>query len=218
MSITVKCFPCGPEAENTYLITDDVTGLQAVIDPGYYGEDIRSLIQDGNSLRYILLTHGHYDHFAAAEEYRNEFRDAVFAVPANEEYLLHGGRDNKWMALGRGTGICPESDIKLSEGDSITLGETVINVIETPGHTEGSICFCTDKELFSGDTLFRQAVGNPRLETGDRTALEDSIRGRLYSLDEELTVWPGHGPATTIGFEKKNNPVVPWIGPDAIAH
>jgi glyoxylase-like metal-dependent hydrolase (beta-lactamase superfamily II) len=213
MSIRVKCFPCGPGSENTYLITDDDTGLQTVIDPGYYGEDIRSLIQDGAGLRYILLTHGHYDHFAAAEVYISEFRDAVFAVPANEEYLLHGGRDNKWMALGRGTGICPGADIKLKEGDSIVLGETVINLIETPGHTEGSICFYTDKELFSGDTLFRQSVGNTRLETGDRTALENSIRGRLYALDEEIIVWPGHGPATTIGYEKKNNPFVPWLEP-----
>ena len=208
MSLSVKCFPYGLQNENTYLITDNKTGSMAIIDPGYYGEDIRAEIQDASSLEYILLTHGHYDHFAAAELYINEYKNAVFAAPEKESYLLHGGRDNKWMALGRGTGICPEADIRLKDGDFIKIGETVMKVVCTPGHTEGSICYVTDKEVFSGDTLFRLSIGNSSLETGDRDALLLSIHEKLFSLGDDIVVFPGHGSKTTIGYEMINNPFV----------
>ena len=95
MSLETKCFPLGPLQENTYLITDTETGQQAVIDPGYYGPQITSEISD---LRFILLTHGHYDHYAAARMFVDNYPDAVFSAPAGETYLLHGGLDNKWMA------------------------------------------------------------------------------------------------------------------------
>ena len=209
MSITVKCFPAGPLTENTYVITDDATGFKAVIDPGYFGMDVRMEIQNNAYLKYILLTHGHYDHFAAVHEYLGEYTGAVFAAPSGEEYLLHGGRDNKWMALNTGSkGICPEAKLLLKEGDTVTLGETVLRVIETPGHTEGGICFATDREIFTGDTLFRLSVGNTSLETGNWETLVASIQNKLYTLDDDMIVYPGHGPATTIGYEKRANPFV----------
>ena len=208
MSLAVKCFSRGIQAENTYVITDSDTGYKAVIDPGYYGEDVRAEISDAGSLKYILLTHGHYDHFAAAEDYIENYPDAIFAVPAGESHLLNGGRDNKWMALGHGTGVCPEADMQLREGDEVDLGVTVLKVIETPGHTEGGISFYTDKEVFTGDTLFRLTVGNMRLETGNKNDLICSIRNKLYALDGDTVVYPGHGAVSTIGFEKDNNPIV----------
>lgn len=205
MSLTIKIYPLGPLQENTYLIADEASGQQAVIDPGYIGPDLESQISD---LRFILLTHGHFDHYAAATEFMHRYPDAVFEAPAAETYLLHGGRDNKWMALSNGGGTCPEAQVLLREGDTITLGETVLRVIETPGHTEGGICFVTDNEVFTGDTLFRLSVGNTSLETGDWKTMEESIRNKLYTLDEELVVYPGHGPATKIGYEKRSNPFV----------
>lgn len=209
MSITVKCFPHGPLTENTYVITDDATGLKAVLDPGYYGPDVAAEIGDPSMLRYILLTHGHFDHFAAVQDYLDAYSEAEFAAPAAEERLLHGGRDNKWMAVShKGVGVCPEAHLRVSEGDEIKLGETVLRVIETPGHTEGGVCFATDHEIFTGDTLFRLSVGNTSLETGDWDAMVSSIKDKLYTLDEDLIVWPGHGPATTIGYEKRSNPFV----------
>ena len=205
MGINVKCFPLGPLQENTYLVTDISTGQQAVIDPGYYGPHAESEIKD---LKYVLLTHGHYDHYAAAERYLKKYPEAVFAAPAGESFLLHGGLDNKWMAVSFGGGACPEASFLLKEGDVITLGETEFRVIETPGHTEGGICFVTDSEVFTGDTLFRLSVGNTSLETGDWSTLEDSIKTRLYTLDENTVVYPGHGPETQIGYEKRSNPFV----------
>ena len=208
MSLEVRCFPARIQNENTYVITDHNTGCKAVIDPGYFGEDVKREIGESDSLKYILLTHGHYDHFAAVQEYIDEYPSAVFAAPLNEEYLLHGGRDNKWLALGHGSPICPEADLRLKEGDTISLGSTVLSVIETPGHTEGGICFCTGAEVFTGDTLFRLSVGNTSLETGSWDELISSIQSRLYSMGDDVIVWPGHGPASTIGYEKRNNPFV----------
>ncbi len=210
MSLTVKCYPYGPLQENTYLITDDATGYKAVIDPGYFGTDVMNDINDDQDLKYILLTHGHHDHFAAAQDYINKYPDAEFAAPAGEIYLMYGSRDNQMMSMmaGDGRGRCPEAHLLLKEGDTVTLGETVLRVIETPGHTEGGICFVTDNEVFTGDTLFRLSVGNTSFETGDWPTMVRSIENKLYTLDEELTVWPGHGPGSSIGFEKRANPFV----------
>ena len=205
MSLDIKCFPMGPLQENTYLITDTATGQQAVIDPGYFGRQITSEITD---LRYILLTHGHYDHYAAAHRYIEDYPDAVFVAPADETYLLHGGRDNKRMALSDGGGTCPEADSLVREGDVISLGETILRVLDTPGHTEGGICYVTDNEVFTGDTLFRLSVGNTSLETGSWPTMVDSIKDKLYTLDDAMIVYPGHGPATQIGYEKRSNPFV----------
>ena len=103
---------------------------------------------------------------------------------------------------------CPEAHTWLKDGDIITLGATELKVIATPGHTAGGICFATDKEIFTGDTLFRLSVGRTDLESGDWDTLVKSIKEKLYTLDEDMLVYPGHGMATSIGFEKRVNPFV----------
>ena len=208
MSLTVKCFAAGPLGENTYVITDDATGFKAVVDPGYYGMDVRMEIQNNAYLKYILLTHGHYDHYAAIHEYMDEYISAVFAAPAGEHYLMYESREHLMMSGGCSREGCPQAKLLVREGDTITLGETVLKVIETPGHTEGGVCFATDHEVFSGDTLFRLSVGNTSFETGDWNTMIRSIQNKLYTLDDDTIVYPGHGPATTIGYEKRANPFV----------
>jgi glyoxylase-like metal-dependent hydrolase (beta-lactamase superfamily II) len=197
MSLDIKYYMKGMYYEITYLITDEATGLQAVIDPGYFGNDVRKDIPDGNKLKYMLLTHGHHDHFLAAQEYLNEYGDLTFAVPHNDAELI---KSEPYA--------CPEPTLLLKEGDVITLGETKLRVIETPGHTGGGICFLTDRELFSGDTLFKLSVGRTDLPTGDWDTLLNSITQKLYTLDDDLVVFPGHGLPTTIGYEKRANPFV----------
>jgi glyoxylase-like metal-dependent hydrolase (beta-lactamase superfamily II) len=209
MSIKTEIFPNGPLGENTYLVTDESTGFKAVIDPGYLGDDVRSAVGNAGDLKYIMLTHGHYDHYAAVEAYISEYPDATFIAPEGDTYLMYQGRDNKWIAANFGlSGVCPEAHKLVNEGDEIVLGGTVFRVISTPGHTEGGICFATDREVFSGDTLFRLSVGNSNLETGNFETMVSSIKDKLYTLDDEMIVYPGHGPATTIGYEKKANPFV----------
>ena len=197
MGLDIKCYPNGLYGENTYLITDDATGFKAIIDPGYYGMDVRYDIQNNAYLKYVLLTHGHHDHFLAAKDYVEEYSAVRFAAPEKD------------MALLRAYPVeCPEPSVLLKDGDVITLGETELRVIETPGHTGGGVCFATDREIFTGDTLFRLSVGRTDLPTGDWTALLHSISEKLYTLNEDLIVYPGHGDPTTIGFEKRANPFV----------
>lgn len=193
MGITVDCYPKGIYGENTYIITDDATGYKAVIDPGYYGTDIKMGIQNNAYLKYLLLTHAHHDHFYAVDEYLAEYSAVNFAAPLKDKPLM---------------GDCPEPHTWLKEGDIISLGATDLKVIETPGHTAGGICFVTNKEIFTGDTLFRVSVGRTDLESGDWDTLVKSISEKLYTLDEDMVVYPGHGASTTIGFEKRVNPFV----------
>jgi glyoxylase-like metal-dependent hydrolase (beta-lactamase superfamily II) len=181
--------------ENTYLIKDEATGQMAVVDPGYYETDMRMDLLNNDNLKYLLLTHAHNDHFLAVPEYLKEYPDVRFVVPEGDLELL------------RKYG-CPEPTMTVNDGDVITLGETELKVIGTPGHTGGGICFATDKVVFSGDTLFRLSVGRTDLETGDWDTLMKSIKEKLYTLWEDIVVYPGHGMETTIGFEKKANPFV----------
>ena len=197
MSLDIKCYPKGMYGENTYLITDDATGFKAIIDPGYYDFEVRMDIQNNAYLKYILLTHGHHDHFLAAKDYLEEYSSVRFCAPEKDLELMR-----------KGPYKCPEPSQLLKEGDVITLGETQLRVIETPGHTGGGVCFATDREIFTGDTLFRLSVGRTDLPTGDWFTLLHSINDKLYTLDEDLIVYPGHGAPTTIGYEKKANPFV----------
>ena len=197
MGLDIKCYPDGMYGENTYLITDEATGFKAIIDPGYYGVDVRMDIQNNAYLKYVLLTHGHHDHFLDANEYVAEYSAVRFAVPEKDMMLIKGQQFS-----------CPEPSMLLREGDVITLGETELRVLETPGHTIGGVCFATDKEIFTGDTLFRLSVGRTDLLTGDWNMLVDSIKNKLYKLDDNMIVYPGHGDPTTIGYEKRANPFV----------
>lgn len=197
MSLDIKCYPKGLYGENTYLITDEATGFKAVIDPGVYDLEVRMDIQSNAYLKYMLLTHGHHDHFLAAKDYLDEYSAVRFAGPEGDLKLMTS-------RLHR----CPKPAILLKEGDIITLGETELRVIETPGHTGGGLCFATDREIFTGDTLFRLSVGRTDLPTGDWNTLVRSISEKLYTLDDEMIVYPGHGEPTTIGFEKRANPFV----------
>lgn len=197
MGISIKCYPNGMYGENTYLVSDDATGFKAVIDPGYYDLEVRMDIRNNAYLKYLLLTHGHHDHFLAARKYTDEYSAVKFAAPEKDMALIES-QDYP----------CPKPERLLKDGDVISLGETEFKVIETPGHTAGGICLLADNILFTGDTLFRLSVGRTDLPTGDWFTLMHSINDKLYALDEDIIVYPGHGAPTTIGYEKRSNPFV----------
>ena len=209
MSFKVECFPRGPLSENTYIVTDEATGDKAVIDPGCFDSEIAEFIGERTSLKYLLLTHGHYDHYTAAQQYIDAYPDVIFAGPEGDTKLMYKGRDNAMLSsLDRGEAVCPEAKQLLKDGDVIKIGESELRVIETPGHTKGSICFVTDELMFSGDLIFRLSVGNTSFESGSWEELVRSIEDRIYTLDERIVIYPGHGAATTVGYEKKANPFV----------
>ncbi len=208
MSLQVKIYPNGPLHENTYLVIDEASGLKAVIDPGYFGEDVAADIEDINTLKYIILTHGHFDHVYAVEDYQREYQGSKIIAPEKDKYIVHKNWADDILTRGMKMRKCPEPDEYVVDNETLTLGDTVFTFIDTPGHTEGGMCILADDMVFCGDTLFRLSVGNTTLETGSWDDLVTSIKTRLYTLDDETTVYPGHGPKTTIGYEKRNNPFV----------
>lgn len=208
MSLIIKVYPLGPLQENTYLLIDEATGEKAVIDPGYFGELSVSEIGDESSLKYLMLTHGHFDHFYAANKYLDKYQGAKFIIPEKDKLLAEKDWSMDLISDGYENPVCPKADIYVNGGDKLELGESSLEFIETPGHTAGGCCILSDGVIFTGDTLFRLSVGNTSFETGNWDDLIDSIKNKLYVLDDEITVYPGHGPYTNIGYEKRANPFV----------
>lgn len=213
----IKSALAGMLDSNCYIIEDG--GEAAVIDPGAdHGEIMRALGEHGLTLKYIIYTHGHIDHVCEGDMLRSLTGARVVAhedeAPLLEDPLLNGSA-LFWTARKMGS-----ADITVKDGDVLKLGNTELEIIHTPGHTPGGICVLirsagdggrTGKHstncVFTGDTLFRLSIGRTDLGAGDSRVLMASL-DRLMELDDDVVVYPGHGPATTIGFERENNP---WL-------
>ncbi len=206
MKTKIYCWPKGQLEENTYVIVDEATGEKVIIDPGYFGQEIAEVIDDPDSLKYILLTHSHGDHIMALPQLENEYPNAILAVGSDEKELLMNSKLNG--SAGILESVTAEANIYLHDGDILKFGETDVKVITTPGHTIGGVCYLIDGVLYVGDTLFYQSVGATHFPTGDWEALKASIKDKLFTLPDETPVLSGHGPQTSIGFEKKHNPYV----------
>lgn len=188
---------------NCFILRTDSEAL--IIDPGGNYEIIRPYIA-GRRLAYILNTHGHYDHIGANNQLKAH-HDTVLAVGScDAEMLLDPELNLSIMVDTPYISVTP--DVVLNDGDTLNFGGKTIEVIYTPGHTKGSVCFHMDNILFSGDTLFSHSVGRTDLPTGSFQELENSIKTRLYTLPDETKVYTGHGEDTLIGEEKRFNDFV----------
>lgn len=206
MSTKINVFPKGMLEENTYVIVDEKTGDKAIVDPGYYGEDVATVIGDAESLKYILLTHSHGDHIMALNEYRASYPNAKLVASVDEKILLEDSNLNG--SAGMLKAVSGTADNYVNDGEVIMLGESEIKCIATPGHTIGGMCYLVDGILYSGDTLFYRSVGATHFPTGDWEVLKASIYNKLFTLSEDTIVLSGHGPKTSIGEEKQFNPYV----------
>lgn len=195
----------GDMGTNCYMIADETTGYGAVIDPGADGAVLlRTAEERGIDLKYILLTHTHYDHIGAVAELKRA-TGAAIAVGAEDAVGLHDGRWN--LSAFTGEAIAPaEADILLRDGNELRVGNLRIRVLFTPGHTKGGVCFLVGDDLFAGDTLFAQSVGRSDFPGGNPQTLLHSIRTKLMTLEDSVRVYPGHGSTTTIGAERNGNP------------
>ena len=201
----------GELSENCYIAYDELTKNGVVIDPGDDADKISDAIsKHGIELKYILFTHGHFDHIKAYFELKEEYPDTCLAFSKNEAELIS---DPEKSLLSIFQKSFPEikADTLLSEGDEIIFGNSSLKVIETPGHTKGSICFYNDGILFAGDTLFHLGMGRCDLPTGSLKEEVNSITSKLFSLPDDTVVYSGHGANSTIGFEKENNEVYAWL-------
>jgi len=194
---------------NAYFYYDENTLDACVIDPGGGVDKLMDIIKENElNLKYILLTHGHYDHIGAVNELKSLTGAEVLAH--KDEVKLLKEPDWNFSKIGLGKDIRVICDRLLEDGEIIELGAGRLSVIHTPGHTAGGACFYDAQGgiLFSGDTLFKGTTGRYDLPTSDGSALFASIKDKLLTLPDNVKVLPGHETVTTIGYEKSNNRVI----------
>lgn len=204
----LETIPVGPLSVNCYLFGDESAGRVIVIDPGAETERVLEAIEaSGCRLEAIVATHGHFDHVSGIAEVKRAHPEAPFLAHQDDLFLLESNADRagRW---GFEVEDCPPADRYLADGDMVGVGDLELRVIHTPGHSPGGICLAGDRIVFAGDTLFQGSVGRTDVPGGDQEQLVRSIRERLYVLPCATRVYPGHGPATTIGDEKRTNAVV----------
>jgi len=202
----IKTVITAPLSENCYIVYDEKTKDGIVIDPGSSDEKIlKALSELEINLNYIIFTHGHFDHIGAFFALREAYPNAPLISSEKETEVIYNPQKS---FLESDTPI--RVDKFVSEKDTIIFGNCSLSVIETPGHTKGSICLYTKGTLFSGDTLFKLGMGRCDLPTGSLTEEINSIKYKLFTLPEDTLVYPGHGEHTTIGYEKLHNEVSLW--------
>jgi glyoxylase-like metal-dependent hydrolase (beta-lactamase superfamily II) len=205
-----ETFPVGMLQCNCSVFGDETTHEAVVIDPGDGQDDMAALdsvlAKHGLKVTAIIITHAHIDHIGAAAKLKRLTGAPVYMNAADEELYAHLDWQAQW--LGMETPEMAEIDAGAKDGDTLKVGGTELNLIETPGHTRGSICVYAKAEgvVAAGDTLFRDSIGRTDLPGGDGRAILSSIHTRLLTLPEETEVICGHGPATTIGRERERNP------------
>ena len=205
--MVIETFPVGPLQCNCTILGDEAAGEAIVIDPGEeIGRIERRLKELGLKVKQILITHGHIDHVGGALKLK---RLTGAPILMNENDMMQLNMMDKQAAwLGVATPETSAPDCSLTNGMKLELGAEQGQVVHTPGHTQGSVCvhFAAMKLLVAGDTLFRGSIGRTDLPGGNQRQILESIHSRLLVLPEETRVIPGHGPLTTIGEERQDNP------------
>ncbi|GGP12761.1 MBL fold metallo-hydrolase [Oceanobacillus neutriphilus] len=206
----IIAMPVGLVQANCYIVYKKEEKDALIIDPGGEPEKIMEAVEKNElNVKAILLTHAHFDHIGGLDSVQ-KYTDAPVYLHKTEWSWLGEPRLNGSAKLMGEPITAQEADKELTEG-TLEVGGFTINTLHTPGHSPGSISFVFSKENFAvcGDVLFQQGIGRTDLVDGDINVLENSIRNKLYHLPDDLTILPGHGPATTVGYEKKNNPFFP---------
>lgn len=199
----VKQIPVGPLQTNCFILQCDQTSQAVIIDPGDISQVLLDAIQPFH-IKGVYLTHGHFDHIGGVNRIIGETGAPLF-IHEDDSVMLTDARANSSFLFG-GNILVDYPAEYLKEGDIITFGECSLRVFHTPGHSKGSISFYAENDcIIAGDTLFRMSVGRWDFPGGDYDTLMSSIRKTFLSLPDDVTVYPGHGEATTIGFERLHN-------------
>lgn len=192
---------------NCYIVYCDQTLQAAVVDPGGNKETILAEINKANlKVEYIINTHGHADHIADNDAIQ-QATGAKVLIHHEDAGMLTNAQLNLSMYIGKGI-VCQPADRLLNDGDIICIGSIKFKTLHTPGHTPGGICLLDNNVLIAGDTLFAESIGRTDFPGGSYSQLINSIKSQLLSLEDDVRVLPGHGPETSIGWERKHNPFI----------
>jgi hydroxyacylglutathione hydrolase len=195
--VIIKAIPAGIYDANCYIVMDEKTKDAVVLDPGGDGEMLERAIKDMKAnVKSILLTHGHMDHVGGVEYLSDKLNVPFYISKIDEEYME---KDNYVF------GSIRNANGYLEDGNALSFGSLNIKVIATPGHTKGGLCFLIEDKLFTGDTLFQGSIGRTDFIGGSFPEIIDSIKTKLLPLGDEIEVYPGHGPKSSIGYEKGYN-------------
>mgnify|MGYP001057392539 FL=1 len=204
----LQMFTVGRLYTNCYVVACEQTKEAIIIDPGFENRfesaKIFSFItENGLTLKLVVNTHGHPDHVCGNGIIKEKFH-APILIHENDAYML-GGLNRRDAEFFGSSEFSPSANILLHEGDLVKIGKITLKVMHTPGHTSGSMSLIGEKEVFTGDTLFAGSIGRTDLPGSSERDMRLSLK-KLASLSDHITVYPGHGPTTTIGEEKFNNP------------
>ncbi|MBO5420933.1 MAG: MBL fold metallo-hydrolase [Clostridia bacterium] len=201
----IETLTLGPIQANCYIVTDEKTKDAVVIDCGEYTQELEEKLSD-KSLKYVLLTHGHYDHILGVYDLKEAHPEAQIVIHKEEAYKLTDDLPSFAHEMMPGVQKYVPADITVEEGDKITFGETEITVIHTPGHSKGGVCYFVEDErtIFTGDTLFCLTVGRMDFFDSSEDEMLESIT-RLYNMPGDYEIYPGHNRATTMEYEKRRN-------------
>lgn len=209
----IKRLVVGMVETNCYIAVHPETKEAVIVDPGDEDMRIESAVRQlGAEVKAVLLTHGHFDHMTAAKALKETFQVPVYAHRAEAEILADPAKNLSAQFQGGGFGA--KADVLLEDGDTFEAAGYTFRLIHTPGHTAGSCCYYVEAEkiLFSGDTLFDGSYGRIDFPTGNARQMVRSVAEVLFDLPDAVKVYPGHMGFTTIGDEKKYNPLAEYRG------
>jgi glyoxylase-like metal-dependent hydrolase (beta-lactamase superfamily II) len=201
------CVPLGAINANCYILADNESKEAIVIDPGDFTDELKKVLTDGEikKVKYILLTHGHYDHILGVYDLQ-QYTGAQVGINRNDarclESELDSGAGHRFKEVQKSL----TADFYLEDGMSLIFGETGLTVLFTPGHTPGGVCFIceSEKKIFSGDTLFYHTIGRTDLPGGNMADMKNSLR-RIIDLKGDYSVFPGHDRSTSLDEERQHN-------------
>lgn len=211
-NLIIETLVNGPAQTNTYLVIDKLSKEAVVVDPAWEGERIYSYLSQRNILpREIWLTHAHFDHIAGVSGLRNGLPNPIKVALHKDDrslWIQHGGAAIFGFHIDTGK----EPDTWIKHGDFLNAGKLAFEVRHSPGHTPGHVLYYCKEEavVFCGDLIFKQGIGRSDLPGGDYDTLIESIQKQVLTLPDETALLPGHGPATTVGEERRENPFLQY--------